>query len=70
MYSAAIDIMVPTLDAPIGQRIADFFVQNFDALGVKYIIWSRRIYEGSDWNEYSGSSRKEQKKKKVIEFKS
>jgi hypothetical protein len=51
-----VDLMLPYVGHPIGQKMADFFEQNFDALGVKYVIYNRRIYQGYAWDPYSGSN--------------
>ncbi|WP_255628342.1 coiled-coil domain-containing protein [Jidongwangia harbinensis] len=40
-----------------GDRLADYFVDNADALGVLYVIWYRRIWLASSdrWKSYSGA---------------
>lgn len=43
----AVDFMVgfdTNVDSEKGQRIADYFQNNFDALGCYYIIWQQRFY--------------------------
>ncbi len=53
---AAFDAMLPRVGDPIGQRLADWCVRNFVNLGMKYVIYNRRIYDGSSWRRYSGSN--------------
>ena len=39
-----------------GNRLANFYVNNSDALGVLYVIWYRRIWlPSSGWKSYSGA---------------
>ena len=39
-----------------GNRLANYFIANADALGVLYVIWYRRIWlPSSGWKSYSGA---------------
>ncbi|SDD19171.1 hypothetical protein [Glycomyces harbinensis] len=43
-------------DYDYGQNLAAWFIENSDALGVKYVIWYRQIwFPGNGWSSYSGS---------------
>ncbi len=53
---AAFDAMLPRVGDSIGQKLADWAVENFDALGMKYVIYNRQINSGSGWEAYSGSN--------------
>lgn len=45
----AIDVMTNS-NVELGEEIADFFVANRDALGVKYVIFNRTIWSArNDW---------------------
>jgi hypothetical protein len=40
-----------------GNRLANYFINNSDALGVLYVIWFRRIWlPSSGWKSYSGGN--------------
>jgi hypothetical protein len=44
-------------DYDYGQNLAAWFIENSDALGVKYVIWYRQIwFPGSGWKSYSGGN--------------
>jgi hypothetical protein len=53
---AAFDAMLPKIGDPIGQRLANWYVEHFDELGIKYVIYNHRIYEGTEWSDYHGSN--------------
>lgn len=55
----ALDFMVS--DKAQGQAVADYLQQNASALGVKYIIWNRQVWESSGkpvvgWHPYTSTS--------------
>jgi murein DD-endopeptidase MepM/ murein hydrolase activator NlpD len=51
----AVDAMVNhsgSNDSELGGRIADYLIENADALNVRYIIWEQQIwYPGRDWKK-------------------
>lgn len=47
----AIDVMTTSGDA-----IANWAINNASRLGVKYVIWNRRIWQNGSWTTYSGPS--------------
>lgn len=49
----AIDAMVPMDDAgkELGDRIADYFIDNADDLNVVSLIWQQRYWEGGEWSD-------------------
>lgn len=51
----ALDMM--TRSKTTGDKLADFAVRNYKALGIKYVIWYRHIWTPSKgWHPYSGPS--------------
>jgi hypothetical protein len=54
----ALDFMISNLSGgkAIGDALAAYVLNNMAALGVKYVIWYRRINDGSGWRPYSGPS--------------
>jgi hypothetical protein len=55
----ALDFMITSKSQ--GQAIADYLQQNAGALGVKYIIWNRQVWEASGkpvagWHPYTSTS--------------
>lgn len=55
----AIDLMISSKTQ--GQAIADYAVANAGALGVKYVIWNRQVWEASGkpvtgWHPYTSTS--------------
>jgi hypothetical protein len=54
----ALDFMINNLSSgrAVGDALAAYVLQNMAALGVKYVIWYRRINNGSGWKPYSGPS--------------
>jgi hypothetical protein len=42
----ALDLMV---DRATGDKLADYVLDHFDELAAKYLIWERRINDGSGW---------------------
>lgn len=51
----ALDLM--TRSKNVGDRLADYAVANYKALGIKYVIWWRQIWTpGKGWKPYSGPS--------------
>lgn len=43
-------------DYDYGQNLAAWFIENSEALGVKYVIWYRQIwFPGNGWKSYSGA---------------
>lgn len=49
----AIDAMVP-MDGEgkkLGDRIADYFIENAEELNVVSVIWQQRYWEGGDWSD-------------------
>jgi hypothetical protein len=47
----AIDVMTHSGDA-----IANWAVNNASRLGIKYVIWNRRIWQNGSWTNYTGPS--------------
>lgn len=51
----ALDMM--TNSKAVGDRLAEYSVANYKALGIKYVIWYRRIWTPSKgWHDYDGPS--------------
>lgn len=51
----AIDVMTLT-DSAKGQKVAEWTIANAARLGVKYVIWNRRIWQNGKWTAYFGTS--------------
>ena len=49
----AIDAMVPMDDEgkKLGDRIADYFIENAEELNVVSVIWQQRYWEGGEWSD-------------------
>jgi len=56
----ALDVMIANYlssqGIAAGSRIADWFIQNPNAFGTKYVIWRDRINQGGQWAPYSHPS--------------
>lgn len=51
----ALDMM--TRSKSVGDRLADFAVANYKALGITYVIWYRQIWTpAKGWHDYDGPS--------------
>jgi len=51
----ALDMM--TSSKAVGDRLAAYAIANYKALGIKYVIWYRRIWHpGKGWKKYTGPS--------------
>lgn len=51
----ALDMMTSSKNT--GDKLAEYAVENYKALGIKYVIWYRRIWTpGKGWHDYSGPS--------------
>jgi hypothetical protein len=48
----AIDVMT----SEKGELVSQWAIANAARLGIKYIIWNRRIWQNGAWSKYSGSS--------------
>jgi len=51
----AIDVMVYS-DKAKGEAVAQYAIANATRLGIKYVIWYRRIWEKGKWTAYFGTS--------------
>lgn len=55
----AVDFMVSNLSGgkAVGDALAAYVVQNAKALGVKYVIWYRQVWNANDgWHPYTSTS--------------
>lgn len=51
----ALDLM--TNSKSVGDRLAEYAIKHYKALGITYVIWWRQIWQpGSGWQPYSGPS--------------
>jgi hypothetical protein len=50
----AIDVMTPS--SAIGNKVAEYGIENASRLNISYIIWNRRIWQNGTWKPYSGPS--------------
>jgi hypothetical protein len=48
----AIDVMTTEK----GELVSQWAIANASRIGVKYIIWNRRIWQNGTWTKYTGSS--------------
>jgi hypothetical protein len=63
-YGNAVDVMIPDYTSPagaaLGDEITQWLLQNRKQLGVKYLIWKKRIWsverQAEGWREYFGIS--------------
>lgn len=56
-YGKALDVMIANYlsqqGIAAGSKIADWFIQNPNSFGTKYVIWRDRINQGGQWKPYS-----------------
>lgn len=53
---AAVDVMLGRVGDASGRQMADWAMKNFEALGLKYVIYARQINTGNGWRRYTGTN--------------